>query len=219
MEGLKKIINKNEAKVFCIGFNKTGTTSLEAVLKGFGYNIGDQTIGETLIKSWYHRDFKDIIKLSKTATAFQDVPYSLPYTYLFLDRYFKNAKFILTERDSAEQWYKSIVKYHSKLWSNGVKAPTTEQLKNGNYRYKGFAYDYMRFVYGEIVETNPYHKETLIEAYTNHNQSVKAYFESRPEKLLTINISNASDYGKLCAFLNKPQSREDFPWENKTTIL
>jgi hypothetical protein len=209
-------INNNDPKIFCIGFNKTGTTSLETALIDLGFNIGNQKQGEALLSNWYQRDFKEIINLSKKATVFQDVPYSLPYTYMPLDMHFKNAKFILTERDNEEQWYNSMVKFHSKLWSDGIKTPTVNQLKDNTYRYKGFAYDYMRFVYGKIVETNPYQKETLIEVYTNHSKSIKTYFESRPEKLLAINVSNTSDYGKLCKFLNKPQRRQGFPWENKT---
>lgn len=218
MERLKNFMNRdnNEPKIFCIGFNKTGTTSLETALKDFEYSIGDQALGENLIKSWYCRNFKGIADLAKTATVFQDVPFSLPFTYIYLDTYFKNAKFILTERDNEDQWYNSLVKFHSKEWSDGIKTPTVKELKDSVYSYNGYAYDYMRYVYGTMAETNPYHKSTLVAQYINHNKNVKAYFEGRPEKLLVINISNAADYGNLCEFLNKPQKRQNFPWENKT---
>jgi len=73
--------NSNTSKIFCIGFNKTGTTTIESVLKSFGYKMGDQVKGERLLNSWLSRDFKPIVELCKTAEAFQDIPFSLPYTY------------------------------------------------------------------------------------------------------------------------------------------
>src|SRR5690606_32403789 len=104
--------------MFCIGLNKTGTTTLETGLKAFNYKMGDQKTGELLFKDWYKRDFKKIIALAKTADAFQDAPFSFPFTFIALDQHFPNAKFILTVRDSPEQWYKSLTTFHSKLWSD-----------------------------------------------------------------------------------------------------
>jgi len=45
-----QLLRKNSPKIFCVGFNKTGTTTLEATLKEFGYFMGDQVKGELLIK-------------------------------------------------------------------------------------------------------------------------------------------------------------------------
>ena len=78
-------IFKNKPKIFCIGQNKTGTTTIESVLKSFNYKLGNQVQGELLLDTWYERDFKKIIKFCKTAEAFQDVPFSLPYTFQHLD--------------------------------------------------------------------------------------------------------------------------------------
>jgi len=143
------------------------------------------------------------------------IPFSLPGTYQHLDAYFKNAKFILTERDTPEQWYESLVKFHSKKWSDGKSVPTASDLKEATYRYKGYAYIANKYIYN-TPDDDLYNKDILIEKYIRYNKNVKDYFESRPEKLLIINISNSSDYSKLCAFLNKPTTKEDFPWENKT---
>ena len=35
----KVIANKNYNKIFCIGYNKTGTTTLETVLKLYGFHV------------------------------------------------------------------------------------------------------------------------------------------------------------------------------------
>ena len=212
-----KIFNKNNSqKVFCVGLNKTGTTTIEMVLKDFGYKIGEQSKAELLSKSWYNRDFEKIIKFCNTAEAFQDVPFSLPYTYAFLDQHFKNSKFILTLRDSPDQWYNSITRFHAKLWANGEDLPTIQDLKNAKYRYQGFAYDINRYMFDTSLE-EPYNKDVLINFYNNHNYSVIEYFRSRPDKLLVINVSESNDYLNLCDFLNKKPIHKGFPWENKTS--
>lgn len=209
---------KNKKKIFCIGLNKTGTTTIETVLKDYGYKLGNQPKAELLAKDWFNRDFNEIIKFCKTADAFQDIPFSLPYTYMVLDQYFKESKFILTVRDTPEQWYKSITKFHSKLWANGKETPTIQDLKNANYRYKGYAFDINQYMFN-TPNKEPYNKEVLLDYYSNHIYSVIEYFRSRPDKLLVINVSNDDDYIRLANFLNKEPIHKRFPWENKTTEI
>ena len=204
------IFRKQKQKVFCIGYNKTGTTTLEKVLKDFGYAMGNQIQGELLIDDWYQRNFKSIIKFCKSAEAFQDIPFSLPFTFIMLDQHFKDAKFILSERDSPEQWYHSLTTFHSKLWSDGKLLPNCEELKAVTYRYKGYVYNSFKLLYNTKDEAL-YKKEVFINAYKQHNYLVKEYFRSRPEKLLVINVSRKNDYFKLCDFLEKEPISDDFP--------
>lgn len=209
------LFQSKKSKIFCIGLNKTGTTTLEKVLKDFDYKLGNQRNGELLFKDWYKRDFRSVISLSKTAEAFQDAPYSFPFTFIALDQYFPNAKFILTVRDSPEQWYNSLLRFHSKLWADGTNAPSAENLKNAKYIYKGFAYESIKAMF-KTSDNDPYNKEILLDYYNNHNYQVIEYFRSRPEKLVVINVSDDNDYIRLCDFLNKEPIHKTFPWENKT---
>lgn len=210
-------INKKE-KIFCIGLNKTGTTTIETVLKDFGFKLGVQSKAELLAEDWFKRDFKKIIKYCNSADAFQDIPFSLPFTFAFLDQYFNNAKFILTIRDSPEQWYNSITKFHSKLWANGKELPTAKELKAAKYRYKGYAFEINRYMFNSPLD-NPYDKNVLLDYYINHNYSVIEYFRSKPAKLLVVNVAESDDYLKLCEFLKKQPLHEGFPWKNKTSDL
>ena len=212
------LFKTSKPKIFCIGFNKTGTTTLEQELKSFGYRLGNQIQGELLIDSWYGEDFKPILKFCKTADAFQDIPFSLPYTYQHLDAYFKDAKFILTERDTAEQWYHSLVTFHSKLFADGQSVPTAEDLKRATYRHKGYTYKAFKYIYN-TPDDDLYNKDALIKFYTTYNSTIKDYFMGRPEKLLCINVSKPSDYVTLCEFLNQPISKRHFAWKNKTSEI
>jgi len=209
------LLSNRKNKVFCIGLNKTGTTSIESVFRDFGYKLGNQRAGELLLQDWSRRNFKSIINFAKTADAFQDIPFSLPYTYIFLNQYFKNAKFVLTVRDSPEQWYESLVKFHSKLWSDGITPPNKNDLLSANYIYRGYAYEFTRLVWDTSI-SDIYNKRKLLDFYISHNNQVKDYFRHAPEKFTIINLSNSQDYFKLCKFLEKPPSNNKFPWKNKT---
>jgi len=205
---------RNKLKVFCIGQNKTGTTTIEHALKEFGYNLGDQKDGEKLFENWIKRDFNSIINFTKKSNAFQDIPFSLPYTYQVLDQYYPNSKFILTLRDSDNQWYNSITQFHKKLWSKNEYLPSLEDLKNADYNYEGFAYDYLREVYG-VDDNDLYNEEKLKYWYNQYNNDIIRYFKNS-NKLLVVNVAINKDYDRLCNFLNKQKLRNGFEWKNKT---
>lgn len=209
---------RNKPKIFCVGLNKTGTTTLEKTLQEFDFKLGNQRKGELLTSAWSQRNFSEILRFCHTADAFQDIPFSLPFTYIVLDQYFVNAKFILTVRDSDDQWYQSITKFHSKLWADGLRVPTLDDLKNAKYCYKGYAFDLNRLLYN-TPESDPYNEEIFKKHYNDHKNAVIDYFKNRSDKLLVINVSKKEDYGRLCKFLNREALRDDFLWENKTTDI
>jgi hypothetical protein len=105
-----------------------------------GFVVGYQREAELLMEDYFEEDYERIIKYCKKAEVFQDVPFSFPDTYKILDKEFPNSKFILTVRDSSDQWYTSITKFHAKLFGNG-NIPTWEDLKNAEYIYKGWIYN------------------------------------------------------------------------------
>jgi len=201
-------------KVFCIGRNKTGTSSLELALKELGYKTGSQPQGEVLIRQWKDNNFSPIIELAKTADAFQDIPFSYDNTYKHLDLAFPNSKFILSVRNSPEEWYNSLVRFHSKLFGNG-QIPTSTQLKNNTLHWKGWIYETMHNLY-QTPENDPYNKEILINHYINYNKEVINYFKGKSNNLLVINLKEKDSYLKFCKFLEKNPIRNNFPHLNKS---
>lgn len=201
-------------KVFGIGRNKTGTTSLKRAMADLGYVIGDQRAGERLLKAWARRDFRRIAAYCRTGQFFQDVPFSLPFTFQAMDMHFPGSKFILTVRDP-ESWHQSMVNFHLQAKVHGDKAKSLELLKTATYCYPGYAYDTKVLVY-ELPGDDPYDRDTLISHYEYHNRSVKDYFRHRPDDLLVLDISRPGAYRQLCDFLGVPCRNDDFPWENKT---
>ena len=69
-------------KIFVIGFNKTGTTSLYFTLKELGFNMGNQKVAEVMTYYMFkNNDFSELKPYCQTAEAFQDVPFSFPNIY------------------------------------------------------------------------------------------------------------------------------------------
>ena len=205
-------------KVFGIGCNKTGTTSLKAAMRELGYTIGDQRTAEMLDEDWAVRDFSKLLKYCKTAQFFQDFPFSYLYTFIALDQAFKGSKFVLTVRDSPEQWYNSVISFHSKIYGKNGRVPTKEDLENATYIYKGRPWK-LRKLKGFADETNPYNKDLWIGYYNRHNTMVKDYFMHRPDDLLVLNVAGEGAFQKLCTFLDKEHPGTEFPWKNKTEAI
>jgi hypothetical protein len=211
----KRIESHGKVKYFCIGRNKTGTTSLRAAFEMLSYPVGNQRTAEILTDKYYFAgDFDPIVEYCKSARVFQDVPFSYPETYRHLDRAYPGSKFILTVRDDAEQWYRSITRFHAKMFGRDGRTPTAEDLKAAQYLRPGFMYNVVR-LHGTTDE-DPYNKDAMIAHYERHNREIKEYFEGRSEDLLVINVAEQGAYRRFIDFLEVASPYDDFPWENKT---
>lgn len=208
----------NKPKVFGIGANKTGTTSLKTAMADLGYIIGSQKKAENFIYDWGNRDFHRIIKYCYSAQFFQDIPFSLPFTYVVLDHEFPGSKFILTIRNNSDEWYNSLINYHSQKWGSQNEIPDIKKLRASTYRSQGWAWDALEIAC-KVSEDDPYNKENLINYYETHNRAVQEYFRHRPQDLLILNPSEKNAMKKLCDFLELDYSGIVFPKKNVTTNL
>lgn len=204
-------------KVFCIGFNKTGTTSLENLLSMFGFRTGNQPVGEILSLDWLvNRNAERIIKYCHTADAFQDAPFSFPGLYKVLDNAFPNSKFILTVRNNPEEWFNSLIKFHTNFFSSDKsRPPTDEDLRNATYRYKGYALEIFKYLHG-YPEIPLYDEEIYKKQYILDNDEKRTYFKNRPANFIEINLSNKKDFQRLCDFLEVKTVVDGFPWLNRS---
>lgn len=205
-----------QTKVFCIGANKTGTTSVESALQRLGFKLGVQSDAELLYRSYAERNFKPIVDYCKTADAFQDVPFSLPFTYVVLDQFFPNAKFILTIRDSAEQWYNSLTRFHAQTFGRDGIVPTKTDLMEALYRHKGYAWEVHRTMFN-VPDNDIYNADILKKYYNNHNDSIRDYFRFK-NNFLEINLSQQDAYPRFCEFLGRDPVDTGFSWLNKSEM-
>ncbi|MDP5018647.1 hypothetical protein FJR11_21910 [Anabaena sp. UHCC 0187] len=172
-------------KIFCIGFHKTGTTSLAVALKKLGYSVtGPNGVQDLNISQ---NVFVMAYALVEQYDAFQDNPW--PIIYKELDTKYPGSKFILTLRDS-KSWIRSQVRHFGvqetpmRKWIYGVGCP------KGN-------------------------EEIYVNRFENHNKEVLAYFKERPSDLLILNLAKGDGWERLCPFLEKEIPNEPFPHANK----
>jgi len=175
----------NTPKVFCIGFHKTGTTSLNASLTKLGYTVTgpdgvmDEDIKNNVLDMCY--------SLSKKYDAFIDNPW--PIVYEEMDKAYPDSKFILTVRP-VDDWYRSICRHFQE-----TKTPMREWIYGA----------------GSPVGNEALYKNR----YNKHYLEVEEYFAERKNDLLVFDLVHGDGWGKLCKFLGKEVVSEDFPHLNK----
>jgi hypothetical protein len=201
-------------KIFCIGANKTGTTSMEAVFNSLGLKVGKQSVAELFIHDWAKQDYRKIIRYCRWADAFQDLPFSYPDTYKAMDKAFPGSKFILTIRNNADEWFDSLVRFHTKIVGK-ERIPTADDLRQFNYRYPGFLWDSARWRYG-ADESTLYDRELYTGCYEEHNRKIREYFKGRPDDLLELNVADADAMERLVRFLGYPYTGQKMPHLNSS---
>jgi len=170
-------------KVFGIGLNKTGTTTLASCFQTLGFR---HTGCDLFLTQCVHRgEMKQIIERADQFESFEDWP--CPLVYKEMDRRYSNAKFVLTRRSSPEVWYDSL-KRHS--------------LRTGPTEYRKMVYGY-EMPHGK--------KGEHIRIYRNHNEAVRSYFRGRDNDLLEVCWEEGDGWKCLCDFLNYPIPKTDFP--------
>jgi hypothetical protein len=167
--------DRPKQKVFCVGFQKTGTTSLRDALGQMGYKVASVYAGDLPIDEMRARFVAMGLELAKNYDAVQDMPW--PLIYRELDDAFPGSKFILTERDP-DRWYKSITSH----FGPGISA--RQQLTYGDE-------------YGTPVGNEARYREV----YLAHNAAVKDYFAGRPDDLLVMDLEKGHGWNELVRFL------------------
>jgi Sulfotransferase domain len=172
-------------KVFCIGFHKTGTTSLGRALELLGYRVvGATGVNDPDIGEHVHALADQMLE---RYDAFQDNPWPLIYRYL--DERCPGSKFILTVR-SPEAWIRSQVEHF------GLTETPMRQ-----------------WIYGAGCPQG--HEELYLRRFRSHGEEVRRYFAERPRDLLVMDLARGDGWEQLCPFLGVAVPAVEFPFANK----
>lgn len=209
----KKTFYARDPKIFIVGFGRTGTTSLKWTFDKMGYLVGDQHRAEQLLHEYNDGNFEAIIDYCRSARVFQDTPFSLPETFRHMDEAYPDAKFILTVRDTAEQWFGSLVAY--KTMKFGGKLPTPKELKETVYNWKGWYWENHVGQFGPD-ESDIWDPQMWMSSYNDHNREVIEYFKGKPDKLLVLNLREPNAFETFCSFIGVKTSLDGFPHLNKS---
>ena len=178
-----------KAKVFGIGLNKTGTTTLGVCLERLGYDhISNR---RDLLAAWRRGDAQAVYDVIDRHDSFEDWPWPLMYEAL-ADQY-PDARFILTRRKSPEVWLKSLSKHALS------SRPITHSRK------LAYGYHYPHYAEAEHLAI-----------YRDHLDAVPRFFEARGEadRLLTLCWEDGDGWPELGRFLGVPVPDEPLPKTN-----
>lgn len=177
-------------RVFGIGLNKTGTSSLGKALEILGFRKHKGCDWE-LTRQWSENEISRILEVANENNNFEDWPWPLVYKEVFTK--FPDSKFILTLRDSPDSWYKSLCKH-------ALRTGPTEFRKR---------------IYGYYMPHD--FRDEHIQFYNEHKKQVISFFnEHAPENLLVISFSDGGNWNKLCKFLDVEIPKKRFPVVNKS---
>jgi len=218
---------KNFNKIFCVGYNKTGSTTLETVLRLYGFNLPNQPEQELrLTKRVFSTDYTELKTFINHYDAFQDMPFSEGMTYVAADALFPNSRFILSERDP-DDWFDSMNRYFRKKYLSGSDSEKiTEQLVSQKFNYLFPGYNHLKkeiFLTSFKDDSNVvdwdklFDRDHYINLYTQRNNQIKKYFSRSTEKLLIIDVTKEKNTTSICEFLNLPKEFViDMPHLNKS---
>lgn len=188
--------NVTDPKVFGIGLNKTGTTSLGEALNLLGLRTIHYPFDRTTYEELTRGDYD--LTLMKSYQGIVDTPVA-PF-YPQLDRQFPGSKFILTVREP-ESWLKSVEAH----W------PVMRQWCERDPKFGRFTDFISACVYGTLE----FHRERFLDVYHRHNKNVQEYFQDRADDFLVMDICRGDGWEQLCPFLGYPIPDAPFPHSNQ----
>ncbi len=175
-------------KVFGIGLNKTGTTTLAACLRHLGFR---HALYKPVRLGQFRRgDLDCLFHTVAKYDSFADWPW--PWLYREIDAAFPGARFILTVRKDRETWFRSLCNHVRR------KGPSEAQ----------------ELAYGCAIPH--WHRDELLALYERHNREVRACFRGRPGKLLVVCWETGSDWEDIGSFLGRAAPRIPLPHENRS---
>jgi hypothetical protein len=221
--------NRSFNKVFGIGYNKTGTTTLAFILKALAFRVPVQCEQEMrIVKQLDLGNFGPLVAFVQQYDAFQDLPFSQDDCYAQVDGLFPNSRFILTTREP-ESWFKSLCGFHAKAWGvNDVRELSEASFKDRNlYLYENYIYEVTKKIITVARDGRPYadwdllyDKDFYIDFFRNRNDRIIKYFSNRPDDLLVIDFEKEVDISKILNFFGFSQKLNcPIPHLNKTDEL
>jgi hypothetical protein len=104
-------LSPSAKKVFCISFQRSGTTSVGRFFSDHGYRVARNNVSaaNNWSESWINGNYEKVFNSTdfKYCQVFEDGPWWFPEFYKYLFHRFPDSRFVLMHRTS-ESWIKSM---------------------------------------------------------------------------------------------------------------
>lgn len=174
-------------KIFVVGLDKTGTSSISKALRILNYSVIESDA--KFIDIYEKSDINYFMNFIKQYDAGADLPWCVLYKELY--KKYPNAKYILTTRENENIWVKSHFNHFLQTNTKG----------------KELISRYFRTFYKLPYPIN--HGEELKKIYITHNTKVREFFDGM-DNFIDVNVSDVG-WNELCNFVNKDIPQQPFP--------
>lgn len=199
-----------EAKVFGVGFSKTGTTTMEKACLDLGLNV---CRGHWNLK---HNDYhlalyvgglhEELKLMTRYWDAFFDGPWGGDRLYLKLAEWYPEAYFIQTLRDP-EQWYESLY--------NMVRSLREDEAKDLLDSYHGYGCQGSTLFFKHIFGIERLEDRTrIVDHFNRINDEVEKFFSRGDFRFLQMNVTEGDGWNVLAPFFGVDAPATPFPREN-----
>lgn len=177
-------------KVFGIGLNRTGTSTLKIALRQMGYKHCRRQ--RSLVNQYFKQDWAAIFQEVDHYESFDDWPWPLMYRQI-LAKYGDQARFVLTKRATPEIWINSL-KSHAEVTPN----------HGSRKRIYGHPYPH-----GVEAQHMLY--------YEKHNADARRFFaqSNASTQLLEVCWDTGDAWPELAGFLGQRAPDMEFPHVNR----
>lgn len=194
-------------KIFCISFQRTGTTSVGQFFIEHNYRVATWSVSrrnDWTVK-WFKGDYENIFNSFdfKTSQVFEDDPWFCLDFYKVLFHRFPDSKFILVERN-ADKWFDSMVS-HSKgrALGNTHRHSVLYQRLNEFYNQKFEEPNLYSSIIDNKLPLNEEHREHYTNIYKLRNNEVKSFFEIfGSERLVNVKLEDNDKWQVIGNFFN-----------------
>jgi hypothetical protein len=222
-------VKKKSRKIFVVGNNKTGTTSLQKFLNSIGYHVAPQRPAVRMYIKHLAEEtniWPDLSLFIEKYDGFQDLPFADKNLLKQLVKHYPKALFIYSMRDSFA-WYNSFLKHHSRIFKfqvfddGGVWTPSNQQQMIQNLKNSKLVEEDALSI-GEIHmlrfglenEEELFDREIYMRHHANHEKNALKILREKSHLLIDVTRDTRIEM-KICDFLGiEPPSDQQFPHLN-----
>lgn len=118
---------RNYNKVFCVGWLKTGTSSLGIAMKRLGFK--HRSFDVDIWLEWYEKGHIDkVVQYARHFDSFDDLPWNKIEILEKLDKEYPNSKFVLLERES-ESWFQSFKEFRIRQGKGDIVGDKEKEIE------------------------------------------------------------------------------------------
>lgn len=192
-------------KIFCISFQRTGTTSVGKFFEQNGFNVATYYVSKRneWSLSWFKGDYQNIFNSIdfKSNQVFEDDPWWCMDFYKVLYHQYPNSKFILIERDS-DKWFDSMVSHSDGRNLGNTYRHSKIYRRESEYYSLGHENKYSSLI-DNLLPLNEDHREHYKSIYELKNKEVKEFFrEFDSKRLFNTTLENPDKWHEMAKYFN-----------------